>query len=33
METIRPYRFKDAATLLSDFWADVDRLLEDRGVV
>ena len=27
METARPYRFKDAATLLEDFWAEVDKLL------
>ena len=28
----RPYRYKDAATLLADFWAEVDRYLEERGV-
>jgi len=32
METVRPYRFKDAATLLEDFWAEVDRLLKEKGV-
>ena len=31
--TIRPYRFRDAATLLADFWAEVDRILQDRGVI
>ena len=33
METVRPYRFKDAATLLEDFWAEVDKLLKEKGVV
>ncbi len=33
METVRPYRFKDAATLLEDFWAEVDKLLRERGVI
>jgi hypothetical protein len=32
MDTIRPYRFRDAATLLEDFWAEVDRLLNEKGV-
>ena len=25
METVRPYRFKDAATLLADFWTEVEN--------
>jgi hypothetical protein len=33
MDTVRPYRFKDAATLLEDFWAEVDRLLREKGVI
>jgi hypothetical protein len=33
METIRPYRFKDAATLLEDFWTEVDKLLREKGVI
>ena len=33
METVRPDRFKDAATLLEDFWAEVDRLLRVKGVI
>lgn len=33
MDAIRPYRFKDAATLLGDFWAEVDRLLKEKGVI
>ena len=33
METVRPYRFKDAATLLEDFWTEVDKLLKGKGVI
>jgi hypothetical protein len=33
METVRPYRFKDAATLLEDFWAEVDGVLREKGVI
>ena len=33
METVRPSRFKDAATLLEDFWAEVDKLLKEKGVI
>jgi hypothetical protein len=33
METVRRYRFKDAATLLEDFWAEVDKLLKEKGVI
>ena len=28
LDQIRPYRYMDAATLLADFYADVDRLFE-----
>jgi hypothetical protein len=33
METVRPYRFQDAATLVEDFWAEVDKLLREKGVI
>jgi hypothetical protein len=33
METVRPYRFKDAATLVEDFWAEVDKVLKEKGVI
>jgi hypothetical protein len=33
METVRPYRFTDAATLLEDFWAEVDKFLKEKGVI
>jgi hypothetical protein len=33
LETVRPYAYKDAATLLYDFWAAVDELLREKGVI
>jgi hypothetical protein len=33
LRTIRPYDYRDAATLLADFWADVDAVLRERGVI
>lgn len=33
LETVRLYRFKDAATLVEDFWAEGDKLLEEKGVI
>jgi hypothetical protein len=33
MGAVRPYRFKDAAGLLEDFWAEVDRFLKEKGVI
>jgi Family of unknown function (DUF6516) len=33
MRTIRPYDYKDAATLLGDFWAEVDAVLKQRGII
>jgi len=32
MDEIRPYRFQDAPTLLTDFWAEVDAYLKEKGV-
>ena len=31
--TIRPYEYEDAGTLLADFWAEVDAVLKERGVI
>jgi hypothetical protein len=31
--TIRPYDYKDAGSLLADFWAEVDAALKERGVI
>jgi hypothetical protein len=33
LRTIRPYEYKDAVTLLSDFWVEVDAVLKERGVI
>ena len=30
---VRPYDYRDAATLLTDFWKLVDAVLEERGVL
>ena len=32
-QTVRPYAYTDAATLLADFWDTVDSVLKERGVV
>ena len=31
LRTIRPYEYRDAATLLEDFWREVDEVLRKRG--
>jgi len=33
IRVVRPYDYQDAATLLADFWAAVDRVLRERGVI
>ena len=33
IRTVRPYDYKDAATLLGDFWNEVDRILKERGAI
>jgi len=33
LETVRPYRYKDAATLVEDFWGEVDKFLKEKGVI
>lgn len=33
IRTIRPYEYSDAATLLADFWTEVDAVLKERGVI
>jgi hypothetical protein len=32
LETVRRYAYRDAATLLTDFWAEVEAVLRERGV-
>jgi hypothetical protein len=33
LRTIRTYEYRDAATLLADFWATVDAVLRERGPI
>lgn len=33
LRTVRPYDYADAATLLQDFWAEVDAVLREKGVL
>ena len=33
IRVMRPYDYQDAATLLADFWAAVDSVLRERGVI
>jgi hypothetical protein len=33
LKTVRPYDYKDAGSLLEDFWSDVDAVLKERGVL
>ena len=33
LRRVRPYDYEDAATLLADFWAAVDAVLRERGVI
>jgi hypothetical protein len=32
LRTVKPYDYKDAAVLLGDFWAAVDKVLRERGI-
>lgn len=33
LRTIRPYEYRDAASLVADFWSEVDAVLRERGVL
>jgi hypothetical protein len=33
LRSIRAYEYRDAATLLADFWETVDAVLRERGVI
>lgn len=33
IRSVRPYEYRDAGTLLADFWAVVDVVLRERGVL
>jgi Family of unknown function (DUF6516) len=32
LRSVRPYDYQDAASLLADFWAEVEAVLAERGV-
>jgi hypothetical protein len=32
IQTVKAYEYRDAATLLADFWTEVDAVLKERGV-
>ncbi len=32
LRNVRPYAYQDAASLLTDFWAEVEAVLAERGV-
>lgn len=32
LKTVRAYEYRDAATLLADFWCEVEAVLKERGV-
>ena len=32
LRTVKPYEYKDAETLIKDFWSEVDAVLKERGV-
>lgn len=31
LRTVKPYDYRDAATLLADFWSEVEAVLKERG--
>ena len=33
IQTVKAYEYRDAATLLADFWTEVDAVLTERGVI
>ena len=33
LRSVRAYEYRDAATLLADFWETVDTVLRERGVI
>ena len=32
LRTIKPYDYSDAASLVADFWREVEAVMRDRGV-
>jgi hypothetical protein len=33
LKTIRPYDYRDAGTLIADFWEQVDSVLQETGIL
>jgi len=33
VRTVKPYDYSDAATLLADFWMEVDAVLKEKGAI
>jgi hypothetical protein len=33
IRAVKPYEYRDAATLLADFWKEVDVVLKEKGVL
>ena len=33
LRTVKPYEYRDATGLLADFWATVDAVLREKGVI
>jgi len=33
LRTVKPYEYRDAASLLADFWETVEAVLRERGVI
>lgn len=33
LRSTRPYEYSDAASLLADFWAQVDAVLREKGII
>ena len=33
LKRVRPYQYRDAASLLADFWTAVDAVLREKGIV
>ncbi len=33
LQTVKAYEYSDAAALLADFWAEVDAVLKEKGVL
>lgn len=32
LKTVRPYEYQDAATLIADFWREVEAVLAEKGI-